>query len=427
MKNKTYYGEYTLKHWIDLILKQNIVLPDYQRSLAWDEEKIKFFIKSLKNDEFIPPIAIGKYKKNKNLILDGQQRLTSIFLAYFKCYPKKAKKMKNLSDEAKDTEEDNNENKIYRDWTFKELVNQVKDVSDKENKIKSLLQNQLSGYEKLVLDDIDEKFFENKFLGFSYIVPKEDSPDKNYVDKLFSTIFRNINYQGISLTRQESRKSLYYTNTNFINFFEGKFKDTNNEIQNVLCDLELQEHNQKTSEIDFVRYLAILSQYNLMDKEPNKIMTYYSSLREREKYYVDFISKIVGIEQNETRQNFENLEFDKMFGNWQERYRSLHEILKNIKWKIFNDKKQKYFTSWIDADYWLFGLLHYVIFENKLLKDNIDNLINEIKKEIEFVKNSKDELDKNGYNKYTRTPNTLSNTRDRLKKSIEIYGKYINE
>ena len=32
-KNKIYYGEYTLKHWIDLILTGNIILPKYQRFL----------------------------------------------------------------------------------------------------------------------------------------------------------------------------------------------------------------------------------------------------------------------------------------------------------------------------------------------------------------------------------------------------------
>lgn len=31
MENKVYYGEYSLKHWIDLILKQDIELPLYQR------------------------------------------------------------------------------------------------------------------------------------------------------------------------------------------------------------------------------------------------------------------------------------------------------------------------------------------------------------------------------------------------------------
>ena len=31
MDNKVYYGEYSLKHWINLILKGNVILPDYQR------------------------------------------------------------------------------------------------------------------------------------------------------------------------------------------------------------------------------------------------------------------------------------------------------------------------------------------------------------------------------------------------------------
>lgn len=30
MKNKVYYGEYTLKHWIRLILREEIVMPEYQ-------------------------------------------------------------------------------------------------------------------------------------------------------------------------------------------------------------------------------------------------------------------------------------------------------------------------------------------------------------------------------------------------------------
>ena len=53
MENKTYYGEYTLKHWIDLILKQNIVLPEYQRSLVWEKKDVEDFINSINNNKFI--------------------------------------------------------------------------------------------------------------------------------------------------------------------------------------------------------------------------------------------------------------------------------------------------------------------------------------------------------------------------------------
>lgn len=36
MKNKVYYGEYSLKYWIELILKQNIILPEYQRTFVME-------------------------------------------------------------------------------------------------------------------------------------------------------------------------------------------------------------------------------------------------------------------------------------------------------------------------------------------------------------------------------------------------------
>ncbi len=44
MDNRVYYGEYSLKHWIDLILKENIILPDYQRYFVWNEQKVETLI-----------------------------------------------------------------------------------------------------------------------------------------------------------------------------------------------------------------------------------------------------------------------------------------------------------------------------------------------------------------------------------------------
>jgi len=84
-KNKVFYGEYTLRHWIDLILTGNIILPKYQRFFVWDREKSKSLVNALLNDQFVPPVTIGSYIDDgikQNLILDGQQRLTSILLAY---------------------------------------------------------------------------------------------------------------------------------------------------------------------------------------------------------------------------------------------------------------------------------------------------------------------------------------------------------
>ncbi len=85
MDNRVYYGQYSLNHWLDLILKQNIILPDYQRLFVWKEKKVRTLIKAFKQKQFVPPITIGSFNINgtsQNLILDGQQRLTTILLAY---------------------------------------------------------------------------------------------------------------------------------------------------------------------------------------------------------------------------------------------------------------------------------------------------------------------------------------------------------
>lgn len=74
MKNKVFYGEYSLKHWINLLLTGNIILPKYQRSFVWDKQNVIKLIESITDDHFIPSVTIGSYE-NQNLIIDGQQKI----------------------------------------------------------------------------------------------------------------------------------------------------------------------------------------------------------------------------------------------------------------------------------------------------------------------------------------------------------------
>lgn len=45
MKTRVYYGEYTLRHWLNLMLTRNIDLPEYLRSFVWEEEDVKRLLK----------------------------------------------------------------------------------------------------------------------------------------------------------------------------------------------------------------------------------------------------------------------------------------------------------------------------------------------------------------------------------------------
>lgn len=419
MENKIYYGEYSLRHWIDLMLKKDIVLPEYQRSFVWDEKAVKKFVKSLKDKQFIPPVTIAHYKiqndvNETNLILDGQQRLTSLLLAAIGFYPdkKKFEDSETVIASDDDSENDDSETDIEKkksiEWTFEKLL------KNENSTIDNIKENINSGgnYTHIKGLEVDDDFFDDTFLGFSYIVPT--SEDKNEVQKSFSKTFREINYFGKSLSAQESRRSLYFMNDEYKDFLDGK-----TDQKDVLCSLTINE-NMLSKKIDFIRYLSILSQLKIQGSAWN-VLKYYSSYASREMFYVDYVSFIVGLEQENHIEKFDGCEMINLFPNncWKERFKELHKIILSLPKKIQPDEKvsKVSFDSWIDADYYLFGLIYYVLFEDKKI-DFTDKLFKEIRTAINEKRGDKNSA-------YSRSPNRLGNLRDRLNESVDIYSKYV--
>ena len=84
--NKVYYGEYSLDRWIKLVLTKKIVLPPYQRYFVWTEKQTARLLKSIEKYQYLPAVTIGACEdstthKRVSMLLDGQQRLTSVLLA----------------------------------------------------------------------------------------------------------------------------------------------------------------------------------------------------------------------------------------------------------------------------------------------------------------------------------------------------------
>ena len=409
MDNRIYYGEYTLKHWIDLILKRNITLPPYQRSFVWNKEDVIRFMQSLKDKQFVPPVTIAHYQADdceENYILDGQQRLTSLIIAYIGYFPntekfKDADILGSESDESIDDvgeESDNNQKKTI-EWTFRELLQ----YGSTPDEIKKHLRNH-DKYVNLSELDFDEQFFETTFIGFSFIIP--DTTDKEAIQHSFSLTFRNINYFGSTLSLLESRKSLYFLNNTLEKFFDGKTSDNND----VLCDLKLLD-NMQPRKIDFVRYLSTLSQYSIR-QTANDVLKGYSASKSRENYYADYVSYLVGLGQENNKNKFDGFNFNSTFPNemWKDRFRIIKDTIGILKQHMNLDKGNS-FRSWIDADYWLFGLIYIILFKGETITIT-NGLVNAVKQEIE---NKKEDSN------YTKTPNRLGYLRDRLVNSINIY------
>ena len=390
MENRVYYGEYTLEHWIKLILRGNIVLPKYQRYFVWDSKKIETLIETLKKKEYVPSVTIGTITENDhdniNYILDGQQRLTSILLAYFAVFPNKEKFKEQDSIAYANENDDSNENDERMEWTFEKIVNLNKEEREK-------IKEQSDFYEPLNIT-LDENFWSKTFLGFAYIVPYVQDKDKQ--QKFYSSVFRNINIQGRTLSTQESRRSLYFLKDGFDNFFET----------NVVRDLKVMQPTQP-KDVDFIKYLSLLSQYK-KDGKVDRLAYGYSDSRGKslENYYEEYIYSIVNEKATDLFEKFTSIFPD---GNYQNHFDRLKETIDSL----FDTKE---FSSIIDLDIHLFGLVYKIVFENKSIdKSKKTELLLDLKGVIESLKKS---------DSHKKSPGNLKYLKERIKQSIEVYNKY---
>ncbi len=388
MDNRVYYGEYSLKHWINLILKENIVLPDYQRYFVWNEKKVATLIDTFKNKQFVPPVTIGAFKKsngNQNLILDGQQRLTSILLAYLGLYPDEAtykSAIERFADENNDEEEVDEQLDNVFEWTFNLLTQKGKSKEE-------ILAKITGGNYKAIDLVIPPKFFENTFLGFSYLVPSVI--DEKLQQKYYSSVFRNINIQGEILLPQESRASLYFLDKDLVQFFVPDFAK--------IFSVKVISNETK---IDFVRCLSLLSQYN-KDGVANTVARSYK--QQMEKYYEDYIYSVIA-------------DLDDKYGKFSDTFpdRKYDDRFSRLEQTLNSLDIPKEYPSIIDLDMYFFGLTYTVVFENKTidiarrddLKKEIDDKISEYKADPS----------------HTKAPSNLGHLRSRISSSIEIYQKY---
>lgn len=399
MDKRNFYGEYTLLHWIELILQKNILLPDYQRNFVWSKEQVENFLKKLKEGVFVPPVIIGSLEhpdgNNENIILDGQQRLSSILLGYLGIFPKKEAFRATddplyVADVIQDDEVDEDD-EVVIEWSFKLITNDARN----KNKAEILGNIDRNKYETLSADSmLDDVFLNNNYLGFSYVVPMNATETDQQM--FYSTVFHDINQQGVALLSQESRRSLYYLNKDLVPYFEP---------QQIVQLLKLTQ-NGKTRRYDYVRLLAFLTEYKHTHSEVS-IAKNCRSQETFELYYEAYINAVI---TDTDSPQFGK--FSAMIGINNVAFRCL-KIKSYIDQLGFNVT----FPTIIDADTYLFGLVYQVMFEDKALDEH---RLNELKSEL----NRKIETYKSNEN-HKNSPNGLGYLRKRLKDSIVTYSRFV--
>ena len=166
-----------------------------------------------------------------------------------------------------------------------------------------------------------------------------------------STLFRNINRQGVALESIESRASLYYLKPELKDFFKPDFIEW--------YKIKLTSEVKK---IDFVKYLSILSEYSKDEKKASVARGMRSS--KIEEYYEDYINAVVLDSENGRFKQFSSIFPNKKY---QQRFDLLRQNLGKMDLPEFSE-------SIIDVDVYFFGIIYISVFKGLMLTDDNEKI-----------------------------------------------------
>ena len=274
-------------------------------------------------------------------------------------------------------------------WTYSSIL---KLGSSRDSIVNAICeQSDVNLYRKLrnASTTCDDEFYKSHFLGFSFIVPEDSGAAQ---DKYFSTLFRNINVHGSRLHPLESRRSLYFMDKKYTNWFEPDF-----------CQKILYGPKEGTGSacLDFTRAISVLTQYCRCD-DIQKVAKGYAG--KMEDYYKEYILSVVNKNGSDRFGAFDELFKGEEFGD------ALSVLMKNLEVLGLNRK----YISIIDLDVYIFGVIYYTIFKKKQLRRNFRQSIFNQRAEA-LISNFKNVQD------HRQQPGRLVNLRRRIEASIQLY------
>jgi hypothetical protein len=190
-------NDFNLVTLVSFIESGAIKIPDFQRNYVWDIKRASKLIESILIGLPIPQVFLYEEGRNSFLVIDGQQRLLSLYFFFKGRFPKKDKRVELRVIFAK---HGRIPAKILEDETyFTPFKLQLSDPHpDHPNKLSRLT------YESL--DDLKTTF---DLRTIRNVIIKQTSPSGD--DSAMFEIFNRLNTGGINLKPQEIRTSLYHS------------------------------------------------------------------------------------------------------------------------------------------------------------------------------------------------------------------------
>ncbi|GHV19686.1 hypothetical protein AGMMS49959_05400 [Planctomycetales bacterium] len=195
-------NDYNISVLMSLIKQKHLKIPSFQRNYVWKKDMASKFIESIIIGLPIPQIFLFEQARNDLLVIDGQQRLVSIYLFKNKRFPKNDKG-RSIIRECLSRGEEIPDSDLSGEH-FEEFSLKLQKIADENNPLNK------TNYDTLPTEgvfDFKASFDFNRTI--RTITIKQNAPDDN-CSSMFE-IFSRLNSGGITLKPQEIRMSIFYS------------------------------------------------------------------------------------------------------------------------------------------------------------------------------------------------------------------------
>jgi hypothetical protein len=190
---------------VDFIRSGAVQIPGFQRNFVWDIRRASKLIESLIIGLPVPQVFLYEEERNSFLVIDGQQRLMSLYYFVVGRFPRKDKRveLRGIFNEGKAIPEAVlADNELFEDFRLK-----LPELSPgRKNKFNRLSYEDLGDYKT----QFDLRTIRNVIV--KQVRPSDDRSS-------IYEIFNRLNTGGVLLTPQEIRSSLFHSP-----FFDELFK-----------------------------------------------------------------------------------------------------------------------------------------------------------------------------------------------------------
>ena len=228
------------------------VIPKYKRKYIWKKEQVENLAISLIRGLPIPPIYVYRNKNNQMEILDGQQRIMSLFLYY------KGKYIKNSTNTQIELQKlMSNEDLLNGKKKFCEILEEFYQLKDVKYKLKYVEEKKEKELD-ITYTDLPESIKRSvDYTNISVIEIKVNGNDYNK-NRVLYKIVQNLNTTGTPLKNQELRNGVYQSP-----FYDMLYEINNNNLK--WRGIYGEKHpNSKDVEL-LLRFCAVQHNFKLVD------------------------------------------------------------------------------------------------------------------------------------------------------------------